>query len=374
MTSQQRTTPSEEILDLEGFERLIAALKQAGYTTIGPLERSGAIVLGEIGSTADIPAGRVDEQDAGRYRLMDEPAGSLFAHVVGPHSLKHHLYPAEIRLIGAHLTDSGFKLEAFKEDPPRYAFIGVRACDTAAVAVLDGVLLDGPSADPVYAARRKKMFIVAVDCTRPGGTCFCVSMKTGPRVVSGFDIAMTELNLDGRHCFVARAGSREGEQILKSAGAKLAPEEDKRLAAEVMEKAARKMGRRMDTETLDALFFEHFEHPHWDEVAARCLTCGNCTLVCPTCFCHGVSEENAVDGRSAGRIRMWDTCFSRDFSYIHGGSVRESARSRYRQWMTHKLVTWVPQFGARGCVGCGRCITWCPVGIDITAEVKALQA
>ena len=108
-------------------------------------------------------------------------------------------------------------------------------------------------------------------------------------------------------------------------------------------------------------------------MAERCLTCGNCTLVCPTCFCTNVEDVGDLTGDHAERWRVWDTCFSVDYSYIHGGSVRPSGRARYRQWLTHKLATWHDQFDSSGCVGCGRCITWCPVGIDITQEVAAIR-
>jgi sulfhydrogenase subunit beta (sulfur reductase) len=109
-------------------------------------------------------------------------------------------------------------------------------------------------------------------------------------------------------------------------------------------------------------------------VASRCLGCANCTLACPTCFCASVSDTTDLEGETAARVRRWDSCFTLDHSYIHGGSVRASLRARYRQWLTHKLASWIDQFGVSGCVGCGRCITWCPVGIDITEEVAAIRA
>ena len=122
------------------------------------------------------------------------------------------------------------------------------------------------------------------------------------------------------------------------------------------------------------LLYRNLEHPRWEDVARRCLSCTNCTLVCPTCFCTTVEDATDLSGGHAERRRRWDSCFSMDFSYIHGGYIRPSVKARYRQWMTHKLATWIDQFGTSGCVGCGRCITWCPVGIDITAEVKAIRA
>jgi formate hydrogenlyase subunit 6/NADH:ubiquinone oxidoreductase subunit I len=139
-----------------------------------------------------------------------------------------------------------------------------------------------------------------------------------------------------------------------------------------VDRASRQI-RHLDTAGLRDLLYENFEHPRWDNVAARCLSCANCTMVCPTCFCTTVEDVSDISGNHAERWRRWDSCFTQSFSYIHGGSVRTSAKSRYRQWMTHKLASWTDQFGTSGCVGCGRCITWCPVGIDITEEVRAIR-
>ena len=131
--------------------------------------------------------------------------------------------------------------------------------------------------------------------------------------------------------------------------------------------------RRMNTSVIRELLYNNLENPHWDEVATRCLNCANCTMVCPTCFCTTVQDVTDLTGKHAERWRKWDSCFSTEFSYIHGGSIRTSAKSRYRQWLVHKLASWHDQFGTSGCVGCGRCITWCPVGIDITEEANAFR-
>ncbi len=144
-------------------------------------------------------------------------------------------------------------------------------------------------------------------------------------------------------------------------------------AEAVVARTAESMGREMRADDLHDLLMRNLSHPRWDDVAARCLSCANCTMVCPTCFCTSVEDSSDLTGTETSRSRRWDSCFTMDFSYIHGGSVRSSTKSRYRQWMTHKLATWVDQFGSSGCVGCGRCITWCPVGIDITEEVRAIR-
>jgi Fe-S-cluster-containing hydrogenase component 2 len=141
----------------------------------------------------------------------------------------------------------------------------------------------------------------------------------------------------------------------------------------VVERTASRMGRSLQTEGIKALLQNNPNHPRWADAAKRCLSCGNCTMVCPTCFCTTVDDHSDLTGASATRVRKWDSCFTLDFSYIHGGAVRQSGSARYRQWMTHKLASWYDQFGTSGCVGCGRCITWCPTGIDITAEAAAMR-
>jgi ferredoxin len=274
-------------------------------------------------------------------------------------------------------TDEGFETDA-GESPqrlgePPYAILGIRSCDLHALAIHDRILRDRTYPDTRYAARRKDAFLVTVDCSDPSGTCFCVSMGTGPRAEAGYDLALTEL-LDGRHTFLARAGTERGAVVLDQLPTQPAETPDVHAADEVTERARQRMGRTMDTTDIRNLLYDNAEHPRWDDVASRCLSCGNCTMVCPTCFCTSVEEHTSLHGDESERWRVWDSCFTADFSYVHGGSVRSSPRSRYRQWMTHKLASWIDQFGTSGCVGCGRCLTWCPVGIDITEEVAAIRA
>ncbi len=250
----------------------------------------------------------------------------------------------------------------------------MRACEINAIAIQDRVFVEGPYPDVSYATRRRDAFIVAVNCGQAGGTCFCVSMNTGPKADFGFDLALTELLDAGRHAFLVEIGSEAGAEVLNAVPHRMASNADIAEADAVVARTASQMGRALETDGIKELLLGNLNHPRWDEVAGRCLTCGNCTMVCPTCFCTTVEDHSDLAGVSAERVRKWDSCFTMDFSYIHGGSVRKAARSRYRQWMTHKLATWFDQFGTSGCVGCGRCITWCPVGIDITEEAAAIRA
>jgi ferredoxin len=270
---------------------------------------------------------------------------------------------------------NGHAPELEEQEPPArpLALLGARPCDLSAIAIQDRVLLEGRYVERDYAQRRAGVFVVAVNCGVPGGTCFCASMGTGPRATGGYDLGLTEV-LAGGHRFLVEAGSEGGRRLLESLPTRPATAEDLAAARQVTDEAARRMGRRVEAAGLRDLLARNLEHPRYDDVAERCLTCGNCTLVCPTCFCTSVEDVNDLADGSAERWRSWDTCFSVDHSYIHGGSIRRSARARYRQWLTHKFGTWIDQFGTSGCVGCGRCITWCPVGIDVTEELAAIRA
>jgi ferredoxin len=362
-----------KIVELQQLQRLIDSLTRRGYRVIGPVVRDSAIVYDELSSVNDLPIGWTDVQDGGSYRLERRNDEAVFGYAVGPHSWKKFLHPPHLRLWKARREADGFQFIAEDQEPPRFAFLGVRSCELHAIAIQDKVFIGDQFTDPIYQARRDQVFIVAINCGQAGGTCFCVSMKTGPKATFGFDLALTEILEDDRHYFVVVAGTDKGAEILRELPTREAGDDEKLKAEEVVAGAAAQMGRTMETAGIKELLYRNYEHPRWDDVASRCLTCANCTMVCPTCFCTTVEDVTDLTGEHAERWRRWDSCFTLDFSYVHGGSVRSSAKSRYRQWMTHKLATWIDQFGTSGCVGCGRCITWCPVGIDITEEVCAIR-
>jgi ferredoxin len=355
------------------FQALLDGLVARDYVLIGPTVRDGAIAYAEIRTVDDLPAGWEDEQDGGTYRLHRRDGGALFGFTVGPHSWKQFLYPPVLKLWEAKRNGSGFSVQRDDTPVPRRAFIGVRGCELAAIGIQDQVFLHGKYVDSTYQARREGVFIVAVNCGHVVSTCFCVSMKTGPKAGKGYDIALTEV-LDGDgHRFVAEAGTARGAEVLADIPHRPAAAADRAAAEVVSANAEQAMKRSIETEGIRDLLYNNAEHPRWEAVANRCMTCANCTMVCPTCFCHTVEDVTDLAGTHAERWRRWDSCFTMEFSYIHGGSVRPSASARYRQWMTHKLASWIDQFGTSGCVGCGRCITWCPVGIDITEEVRAIR-
>lgn len=368
----QRATPV--VVERADISHLFDALTRRGCRVVGPTIRDGAIVYDEVGAPADLPIGWTDEQAPGHYRLRPRADESLFGYNVGPHSWKRFLHPPHLRLWSGTSDADGFHVEPEEAEDTRYAFIGVRACELRAVAIQDRVFLGGPYQEPRYQRRRQDICVIAVNCGSAGATCFCVSMHAGPRCESDFDLCLTEILTSDNHYFVVEIGSQLGAAIV--AEIPHAPARDEHLVAveQVVAETSNHMGRSLETNGIRDVLMNNLQHPRWDEVADRCLSCGNCTSVCPTCFCTTVEDVTDLDGERIERLRRWDSCFTADFSYIHGGSVRASGRSRYRQWLTHKLATWHDQFGSSGCVGCGRCITWCPVGIDLTEEAAVIRA
>ena len=363
----------EYILEREHLQRLIDVLSSSGHRVIGPTIRDGAIVYDDLKSVDDLPAGWTDIQEAGIYRLTKREDQALFGYNVGPHSWKKFLFPPRTRLWQADLKGKSPEITNEPAETQTMAFFGVRSCDLHAIAVHDRVFIQPGMVNASYQMRRQEAFIVAVNCGQAGGTCFCTSMNTGPRATTGFDLALTEIIEGEQHYFLVEVGSERGKEIIAKVPTRHAREEEQAAAEAVVARAAGQMGRQMDTTGLKDLLYRNYRNPRWETVASRCLACANCTMVCPTCFCSTVEDVTSLKGDHAERWQRWDSCFTMDLSYIHGGSVRASTKARYRQWMTHKLATWIDQFGTSGCVGCGRCITWCPVAIDITEEVRAIR-
>jgi len=367
-----------------GLQSLIDTLAAAGHRVVGPQVADGAIVIRDLADAALLPRGWLDEQDGGHYRLRHDPEAGAFDHVVGPHSLKNFLFPPRETLATYHRVDGSWRETPADDAAPPLAVIGARACDLAALAVQDRVFINGDFVDEAYARRRGRLFIVAVNCRRAAATCFCHSMGTGPAVQAGFDLALTEIG----DRFAVEVGTARGAAVLADVAtrAPLAPcsPADVATARAVPQDLAARMHERpaaagaprprsLDTHGIRDLLFANLEHPRWQSVADRCLSCTNCTLVCPTCFCHSVDDVADLSGDHADRERRWASCFTLDHGRTHDGNSRPTTASRYRQWLV-QFAGWIDQFGTSGCTGCGRCITWCPVGIDVTEEVAAIRA
>lgn len=360
-------------LEKSGLDRLLSSLIQQGFRTLAPIERDGTVMWDVIESAAALPWGRRESQQPGCYRLEKGDANRCFDVVNGPQSLKSLTFVSREKLSSVRReADAGVSKINFypvRPEAEKIAVLGARACDLAALAMQEKILTQGEYADPFFTARRDSLLIVAVNCMRSADTCFCASMDTGPKAISGFDLAMTELDA----AFLIEAGSEIGSAILAELSLPVAEVGEIEAAAAAIAAAAASQKRAIDQHGLPQALFDAHNHPQWDDVAGRCLSCTNCTMVCPTCFCHAVEEVPSLDRGESERFRSWDSCFSPEHGYIHGKNMRPTTRERYRMWMTHKLGAWIDQFDASGCVGCGRCISWCPVGIDLVEEYSKVR-
>jgi len=360
-------TPAQ-FLPRTNLQALLDLLLKQGYQVIGPRLEQGAIIYDALERAEDLPAGWTEEQGPGLYRLKRRDDDALFGYAVGPHSWKRFLFPPQVNLMRSQQTAEGWQMSEVQQPVVRYAFLGVRACDLAAIAVQDRVFLQSGFVDKVYQQRREQALLIAVNCTMAASTCFCTSMGSGPRCQQGYDLGLTELPTG----FVLEVGSQRGQALADELPLEPLQTEQGRAADRARQQAVDDIDRRLDRDRVQAVLRDRLQHPQWDAVAERCLSCANCTLVCPTCFCTSVDDVTNLTDQEVIRERRWDSCFNFDFSHISGGPVRDQTRSRYRQWLTHKLTTWVDQFGTSGCVGCGRCIAWCPVGIDLTEEATLI--
>lgn len=363
-----------KLVSRNDFPVLFEILKGLGFELIGPTLRDRAIVYERLESVEDLPIGWTDEQEAGLYRVKRRADQALFGFNLGPDSWKKFLHAPVVSLWKARKTEQGLEFCSDKHEAPRRAFIGMRSCELHAIAVQDRVLNAGSFVDPHYVARRQAIFTVAVQCGQAARSCFCTSMGTGPEVRSGYDLVVTELLDSGNHRFLIESGSQEGADVLSGMPGCAPSLQDFEACGLALSETRKQITRKLEPEGIRELLYRNAESSHWERIAERCLACTNCTMVCPTCFCTAVEDVTQLEGNMAERTRRWDSCFNGNFSYLHGGNVRQSTASRYRQWMTHKLASWHDQFDTSGCVGCGRCISWCPVGIDITEEVAAIRA
>jgi ferredoxin len=360
----------ERFLPRNELQKLLNILRRDGYDCIGPQVRDGAIVYRSISKVDQLPVGWHDDQRPGRYRLAPGAGARCFDWANGPEALKPMTFVAR-EVLWSVVQDRRGGLR-FQEEVPEVrptAVIGVRACDISGMHLQDQHFAYQTYQDPYYNSRRRSLLLIAVDCARPAETCFCHSTGDGPAANAGFDIALTELD-DG---FIARARSGLGQALLEELQTEEVSEDQRGAAEAQRRQAVSAQTRRLAGRNLKDVILANLDHPALQEAAERCLSCGNCTSVCPTCFCHSEGDTTDLEGRHSSHHRQWDSCFNEGHSYMHSFVVRDTTRLRYRQWFTHKLATWHEQYGRSGCVGCGRCITWCPVGIDIVETANAIS-
>lgn len=365
-------TAMDYYLTHDRLNALIKFLQKMGYLCIGPQVIDDAIQYQPISSASQLPWGIEDEQGQGSYRLTKNASKLVFSYANGPQCLKPLLFkPRELRWKVVRNAEGELIFEQNNANDMPMAIIGARSCDLEALAIQDKVFLDSGYIDKQYQHRRAQLFIVAANCTHPSSSCFCVSTQTGPKVRHSYDLALTETPSG----IVVTPGGDKGQHVIDALGLRQAKNEEVQQAIALIEKGKRQQVKKMPYNNgvlLKEKLLANLEHPQWQDVAKRCLSCANCTLVCPTCFCSKQVEQAQIDSDQSACTQEWDSCYSPEHSHMHGLEPRGSIKHKYKFWLIHKLATWWDQFGSSGCVGCGRCVTWCPVGIDITQEANLL--
>lgn len=358
--------PDSHFIRTKQLQVLINHLLNDGYSCVGPVVKEGTVLYQDITSVEQLPLGYRDIQKPGHYSLIEEQETSYFGFANGPQALKPFLFSPNETLWKSKRNENG-EITFFPAEHKiqKRAVIGVRACDIAALKLQDQHFLQQQYTDTAYQARHKNLFTVAVNCNNPADTCFCASTGDGPFLQDYFDIALTEL----KQGFIIEAQSIAGEKILNQLDTEMLTREHK-LEAEQLKKNAASQQRKLPDLDIRTRLVSELNNEAWHDIATQCLSCGNCTAVCPTCFCHSEHDVAELDGTTTEHIRQWDSCFTEGHSYIHGITIRSETSQRYRQWLTHKFSAWYEQYGRSGCVGCGRCISWCPVGIDVIESIK----
>lgn len=260
--------------------------------------------------------------------------------------------------------------EVAREEQPvgKRVLLGVHPCDVNGLLSLDKVFL-GTYPDPYYKKLRENTVIIALNCTRPCQNGFCASFNTGPEVDTGFDLSLTDIG----DKFVVMVGSAKGGEL--AAGLELASDDDLVAGRKAMRASQHEITRRIDVDDLPEFLHQNFDHPVWLEEKEKCLACGSCTVVCPTCYCFAVKDMVDLSLEKGGRTRMWDSCMFMEFSRVAMDHIFVPDRTaRLKQRMYHKLAYYQQQFDATGCVGCGRCVTACIKHIDPVDVVARIQA
>lgn len=281
-------------------------------------------------------------------------------------SPKEHFIPATETLLAFHGTAKALSVEAPPAPTRDTVILGVRPCDARALARLDDVFLKREATDDLYQQRRKMTRLVGLACATPSWGCFCTSVGGSPAGSEGLDLLLTDLG-DG---YLVRVLTEAGRELVASAGFAAATAAAVAAAEARHAAAAEKMPVRFDaTRVAEKL---EWDAPLWTHYAKRCLACGACSFLCPTCHCFDIQDEVTAEG--GVRFRCWDTCQVGEFTRMGAGhNPRQSQRERVRQRVSHKFKYLVEEFGRQGCTGCGRCVEACAVNIDLRQILAEIQ-
>lgn len=314
----------------------LAELVAGGRRAVAPVEVDQLLLYREVGSAAEI---RLDPRRRTRW------------------SAKEFLLPATETLFSYRYDGERVQIDA-PSPPPEQILIGLRPCDAAGTARLDDQL----AGDELYARRRERTVIVSVACASAGPACFCTAVGGSPAGTEGSDLQL--IPLDGG--WLLRPLTERGIALTAGdrAGWAVAAEQDWAMAEDQRRAVEDAIGAEPVRPGTAAALAERFEADSWQVLAERCLGCGLCAYVCPSCGCFDVTDDG--DAFCGTRCRSWDSCgLARFTKHAAGYNPRPDQPARYRQRILHKLAWFPLEHGSFMCVGCGRCTELCPVGLDI---------
>jgi ferredoxin len=264
---------------------------------------------------------------------------------------------------------NGTPKETDLEEKRDNIIFAIRPCDARSFSLLDPVF-KGDFPDPYYLNRKNKAVLIGIACTEPFINCFCTSIEGNPFSKDGLDLLFTELN----GSFYIEVITEKGKKITDKASTLLTPSsaEESKQKEKLKQASEGKIKRQIDLKGIPEKLTGIFEHPIWQQFAMKCIGCGICTYSCPTCYCFDMQDE--ITARKGRRVRIWDSCMFAEYTiHASGHNPRPTKSERLKNRIYHKFKFNVDNFTVFSCVGCGRCITLCPVNVDLIENLLAIK-
>jgi len=282
---------------------------------------------------------------------------------------KANFFPPREEMFGFQKDKEGYHLELPPSDEHKQLIFGIRPCDARALAILDMTFKDAYE-DPYYLSKRNGAVLIGLGCTNPYDSCFCTSLDISPVESTDVDLMFTDIGDQ----FLIEAITEAGKELItKASGVEEATEADEAKAKETKEASYNKLVKKIETEDIKEKLLPAFDNQdYWEGVAAKCVSCGICTFLCPTSFCFDISDELVKN--QGERFRCWDSCAFPIYTKMPMENPREDKWRRVRQKVYHKYEFYPMNYSVIACTGCGRCIRQCPVNWDITRVLNSLPA
>jgi len=311
----------------------------------------------------------VKEGDLINFKVVDKFDNLVMDYPKTVKSPKEFLFPQTELLCSYKFNGKDVDIVTEDIKDRKRVLVGIHPCDVKAILILDK-LFDWDYRDEHYFARRENTLLISLTCQSPDWSCFCTSIEGSPHGKEGTDVHITDMG----DSYYVETKSPKGEALIKGQSSLFseASEEDKKKVEDLEKQVTAKLPGKIDTGKIKENLDHVFEHKVWDTVSAKCVHCGACAYLCPTCHCFDITDEgNYEEGK---KFRCWDACMAGHFTRMAGGhNPRNAVKTRYRQRIYHKFNYYKKNFDTIACVGCGRCITECPTGMDLVKTLQTLE-